>query len=64
MIPVRSPGFNAAILVVSAIMALLYLQPALAPDTSARTLLVFSVWTSIALASGAVLVVRMARRQG
>lgn len=64
MIPVRSPGFNAAILVVSAIMALLYLQPALAPGVSTRTLLVLSVWTGIALTSGAVLVVRMARQRG
>lgn len=64
MTPVRSLGFNAAILVVSIIMALLYLQPAFGAGAPARTLLVFSVWAGIALASGAVLVVRMARRQG
>ena len=41
MKPVKSLAFNALVMVVFAIMALLYLQPAFAPDASARTLCVF-----------------------
>jgi len=56
--------FIAAILAVSAIMAGLYLQPALAPDAALRTLIAFGLWTGLALVSGTVLAVRLWRRRG